>query len=52
MPELRCSSWICRNKGPQKCAELEVNVDEDEFEGIVYVYLCGQCLADAMEEVE
>jgi hypothetical protein len=50
--EAFCNSWICRNKPKQKCAELEVNIDEEELEGIVYINFCSQCLTDALEEFE
>ena len=48
----RCSAWICRNKEPQKTAEIEVNVENDDYEGITTIQLCGQCLSDMLEEVE
>ena len=45
----KCSAWICRHKDSQKCADIElVQSNED----IRHFKLCGQCLADALEEIE
>ena len=49
---VKCSSWDCRNKEPQKCAEIEVEIDDDDWVGCTCINLCAQCLADMMEEVE
>ena len=41
------------NKGfPCKCAEIEVEIDIEEYEGTVCINLCGQCLSDALEEIK
>lgn len=45
-----CSAWICRDKEKQKCAEIEINVCDEDFEGITSINLCSQCLTDALEE--
>lgn len=48
----KCSAWVCRHKEPQKCGTVEVIIHEGGLDGNVDINLCGQCLADALEEVE
>ena len=48
----KCSAWICRDKEKQKCAKIEVKDEVDGVEVILYIKLCGQCLTDALEEIE
>ena len=52
MVEAKCSEGGCRHKPIQKCVRLDVNIHDSEFEGNVNIYLCSQCLTDALEEFE
>ena len=48
----KCHGWSCRHKKPVKCAEIEVEIDIEEYDGIVCINLCHQCLTDALEVFE